>query len=223
MASGYVLCAAVICGTDALFKGDFVMNRREALRLLAGSAALPLAPPGIMAMLREARALVGDQPAPRTLNPHQNATLKAIAELIIPRTETPGAADVGACEFVDLMLTEWYDPAEKQLFLEGLSDLDTRTAALFGRKFVECPSDQQAAMLEELGEKMTEEADRAREQPPGASDAGESFYPLLRRLVLTAYYTSEAGATDELHFEIIPGRYDGCAPTQPGKEGAERQ
>ena len=199
------------------------MNRREALRLLAGGAALPVAPPGMIALLREARALVGDQPSPRTLNPHQNATVRTMAELIIPRTETPGAADVGASEYVDLMLTEWYQPTEKERFLKGLDDLDTRTAVLFGRKFVECPPDQQTAMLEELGEKMAEEADRAREQPSGASDTGESFYPMLRRLVLTAYYTSEAGATHELHFEIIPGRYDGCAPPQPGKEGAVRR
>jgi len=33
----------------------------------------------------------------------------------------------------------------------------------------------------------------------------------MRRLTLTAYYTSEAGATKELHFEIIPGSYEGCA------------
>lgn len=203
-----------------------MMNRREALRLLAAGAALNLAPPSMMAMLRDARAFVDTQPALRTLEPHQAATVRAMAELILPRTETPGAADVGACEFVDLMLTEWYDPAEKGRFLKGLTDLDARAIALFGQNFVESSADQQAMMLEELGEKMTEEADRARDRASaggGSSDAGESFYPMLRRLVLTAYYTSEEGATDELHFEIIPGRYDGCTPAQSGKEGAERQ
>jgi len=222
MASGYVLCGAVICGTDGLFKGDFMMNRREALRLLAAGATLPLASRNVMAMLWEARALVGTQATLRTLNPHQNATVKAMAEMIIPRTDTPGAADVGACEFVDLMLAEWYEQAEKERFLQGLANLDARTIALFGRNFVESSADQQVAMLEELGEKMTEEADQARDQS-ASSDAGESFYPMLRRLVLTAYYTSEDGATGELHFEIIPGRYDGCAPAQSGEEGAKRQ
>jgi len=45
---------------------------------------------------------------------------------------------------------------------------------------------------------------------------------MLRHLTLTAYYTSEAGATDELHFEMIPGGYQGC-PAEPIKEEPERR
>jgi hypothetical protein len=198
------------------------MNRREALRLLAAGVAVPLAPRGVMAILREARAAVGEKNDLRTLTPHQCVTVRAMAEMIIPRTDTPGAADVGACEFVDLMLTEWYEPAEKERFLQGMADLDARSLALFNANFVECPADRQAVLLEELGEGMVAEHD-LKEGQTGSSEEGESFYPMLRRLVLTVYYTSEEGATDELHFEIIPGRYDGCAPTQSEKEGVERK
>ena len=198
------------------------MNRREALRLLAAGAAVPLAPRGVMAILREARAAVGVKNDRRTLTPHQCVTVRAIAEMILPATDTPGAAEQGACEFVDLMLTEWYEPAEKDRFLQGLADLDARAVALFGKNFVESPADQQTVLLEELGERMVAARDR-NEGRSGASEEGESFYPMLRRLVLTAYYTSEEIATDELHFEIIPGRYDGCASTQSEKEGAERK
>jgi len=198
------------------------MNRREALRLLATGAAVPLAPRGVMAILREARATVGVKNDRRTLTPHQCVTVRAMAEMILPAAETPGAADVGACEFVDLMLTEWYEPAEKGRFLQGIGDLDARAIELFGKNFVECPADQQAVLLEELGERMVAERD-LNEGQTGSSEEGESFYPMLRRLVLTAYYTSEEGATDELHFEIIPGRYDGCAHTSSEKEGAERK
>ncbi len=102
------------------------MNRREALRLLAAGAAVPLAPRGVMAILREARAAVGVKNDRRTLTPHQCVTVRAMAEMILPATETPGAANSGACEFVDLMLTEWYEPAEKERFLRGLADLDAR-------------------------------------------------------------------------------------------------
>jgi hypothetical protein len=44
---------------------------------------------------------------------------------------------------------------------------------------------------------------------------------MLRRLVLTAYYTSEAGATQELHFEMIPDRYEGCAAPEEGGSTAK--
>jgi len=71
------------------------MNRREALRLLATGTALQLAPHNLLAVLREARRLVDTPAAPRTLNAHQDSTVKAMAELILPRTDTPGATHVG--------------------------------------------------------------------------------------------------------------------------------
>jgi len=148
-----------------------------------------------------------------------------MTELILPRTETPGAADVGASDFIDLMLTEWYDEPDRARLLDGLADVDKRTYALFGKNFVECSPDQQADTLTALGVKMVEEADRVRDQGrrrSRGSGPDESFYSMLRHLTLTAYYTSEAGATAELNFEVIPDRYDGCAEVT-GKGGQESQ
>src|SRR5437868_13574286 len=97
------------------------VDRREALQLLMGGAAFQLASPHLFAKLRTARVLLDTQPAPRTLDSHQNATLTAMAELIIPKTETSGATDVGATQFIDLILTEWYIEEERNRFLNGLA------------------------------------------------------------------------------------------------------
>ena len=35
---------------------------------------------------------------------------------------------------------------------------------------------------------------------------------MFRQLVLTGYFTSEAGFMQQLHEEIIPGHYNGCIP-----------
>ena len=190
------------------------MQRREVLRLLATGTALQLAPAKLLLFAREVRTLVASQAAPRTLTAHQAATVNTMAELIIPRTDTPGATDVGATAFIDLMLTEWYDEPERSRFLAGLADVDTRSQRLFVRNFVDCSALQQSEILTNLGEQMMEEAERVRYQPPtlGEVPGGVNFYSMLRRLVLTAYYTSEAGATQELHFEMIPDHYEGCAP-----------
>jgi len=203
------------------------MNRREAMRLLATSAVIPLAPGSVMAMLRDARTVVGTQPAPRTLNPHQEASVRAMAEMILPRTDTPGATDVGASEFIDLMLTEWYEDSERERFLNGLEDVDHRAQSLFAKDFVDCQAIQQAQVLTALGEKMAEETertpDRGRQLRGSSPRTDESFYPMLRRLILTAYYTSEAGASGKLHFEVIPDHFDACAEVPSTKEGGGRQ
>jgi len=200
------------------------MQRREVLRMLATGAALQLTPGKMFALMREARTLIAAETSPRTLNAHQDALVKAMTELILPRTETPGAADVGANTFIDLILTEWCDDAERTSFLSGLADVDARTQALFGKDFLSCSSAQQSELLAALGGEMLQEADASpRRRRRGLSAAGSTnFYSMLRRLTLTAYYTSEAGATEELHFEMIPDRDEGCAEAPPKKEAQQR-
>jgi hypothetical protein len=201
------------------------MDRREALRLMAMGAALQFAPSNLFAVLREARGLLGTQTTPRTLDSQQYATVTAIAELILPRTETPGASDIGVSQFIDLIVTEWYNPEERTRFLNGLADVDVRTQALFGKNFVGSSPGQQAEILTALGQQMTEEAealqDHAREYRGSPPEPNQNFYYMLRGLTLIGYYTSEAGATRELDFQIIPGRYDGCIDVRADKEERE--
>jgi hypothetical protein len=203
------------------------MNRREAIRLLAAGAAVPLASPSVLAMLREARAVVGTETALRSLNPHQEATVKMLAEMILPRTETPGASDVGACEFIDLILTEWYDESERSRFLLGFADVDARSQTLSGKEFVACSPQQRAEILTALGKEMVTAPEPAHGPRPARGDwssrSNEHFYSMLRRFTLTAYYTSEAGMTEELHYEIIPDHHDACAPAQSAPEAPKPQ
>ncbi|HTT20824.1 MAG TPA: gluconate 2-dehydrogenase subunit 3 family protein [Candidatus Sulfotelmatobacter sp.] len=198
------------------------MHRRDVLRLLATGSLLHLAPPHLLAALREARGLIQSQNSPRTLSPHQYGTVKAMAELIIPRTDTPGAADVGVADFIDLMLTEWYDETDRTRFLSGLAGVDSRSHAQVGKDFVDCSSREQSDIMVGLGKDMAEAKGQNESLPDWLGSAPMSFYGIFRELTLTGYYTSEAGATQELHFEMIPDRYDGC-PTEPIKQAQERR
>ncbi|HEV2399795.1 MAG TPA: gluconate 2-dehydrogenase subunit 3 family protein [Candidatus Sulfotelmatobacter sp.] len=200
------------------------MQRREVLRLLATGTALQLAPHQLFGLVREVRSLMDGQVSLGTLNPHQYATVKTMAELIIPRTNTPGATDVKTAEFIDLMLTEWYEDAERKRFLGGLEDVDLRSTTLFGKAFVDSSAGQQAEILRALGETLVDNAHASRRQSltgRGAA-AGKNFYSMFRQLTLTAYYTSEAGATQELHFEIVPSDYNGCGELPIAKEAPQK-
>jgi gluconate 2-dehydrogenase gamma chain len=188
------------------------MHRREVLRLLATGTALQLAPGKWLAFARESRALLATTASPRTLNPHHDATVKALADMLIPRTDTPGASDLGVSEFIDLILTEWYEADERTHFLDGLTAIDSRTATLFRKDFIDCSPDQKRELLVQLGAEMQQDAPSHRRQRSAAGPAPPkaNFYADFRRLALTAYYTSEEGASKELHYEIIPEQYQGC-------------
>src|SRR5437879_12120934 len=130
------------------------MQRREALRLLAATAALPILSRDAFSLFREVHQQLAEAPALKTLNPHQNPTVTAISELIIPQTDTLGAKAVRVNEFIDLILTEWYEGDEKTRFLAGLGDVDLRSRDVFGKDFIGCSEKQQVQILSSLDEEL---------------------------------------------------------------------
>lgn len=199
------------------------MQRREVLRLLAGTAALPLLSSDVFALFQQVHNQLPATPALKTLDPHQDATVTAIAELIIPQTDTPGAKAVRVNEFIDLILTEWYDEKDRDRFLAGLANVDAQCRDLFGKDFVECSAIQQKQILTELDEELTEvrqaEIHSSKRRRLAVTAADETFFYAIKQLTLVGYFTSEAGAKQALHYEVIPSQHSECAPL-PEEEAA---
>jgi len=190
------------------------MQRREALRLLAAGAALPLFSRDALALFQEVHDQLPEAAALKVLNPHQNATVIAISETIIPQTDTPGAKGARVNEFIDVILADWYDEAEKNSFLSGLAQFDVRCRSLLSKDFAECSAEQQTQFLKIMDDEMVEIHGR-----PGADWAPhdpqpQEFFGRIKQLTLVGYYTSQIGFEEELHAEIIPSRHAGCAPLE---------
>lgn len=194
------------------------MQRRDVIKMLAGTGALPFLSSEALALVRGVHAQLSATPALKTLNPHQDATVTAIAEWIIPRTETPGAKDVRVNEFIDLLLSEWMDKEERQRFLAGLASVDARSREAFGKDFVDGSTAEQKQMLTTLDEEATEFRQNETEIPqPWKKQSGakeQPFFQNMKQLTLVGYFTSEAGAKEALHFQIIPSQHVACAPLE---------
>jgi hypothetical protein len=199
------------------------MQRREALRLLGGAAALPLLSHSAFGLFRQVHDQLPASPALKTLNPHQDATVTTLAEIIIPQTDTPGAKAARVNEFIDVIVSEWYDAQERSIFLKGLADLDARSRDLFAHDFVDCAAKQQVQIVTELDEGLTKIREAA---VPGTTrklhrlnPEEVNFFYMMKQLTLVGYYTSEEGSEEELHYEIIPSAHGGCTPID--KKGSE--
>ena len=198
------------------------MKRRDALKLIAGAATLPaLYSQDLLALGREIHQQLASGASPQALSPHQNATVTAIAEMIIPATDTPGAREARVPEFIDLILTEWCSGADCQRFLQGLADTDARSRKMFGKDFVDGTPQQQTELLTALDEELT----RLREANPSErhhasaarreteSPVERNFFYMMKRLTLIGYYTSEIGWTKELgRPPVHMGPYQSCVP-----------
>lgn len=175
------------------------MNRRDAVQrigLLLGTAVSP----------RLARAVEAGFAAPpagqalRALSPAQGELVATLAEHIIPATDTPGARAARVHAFIDALLADIFTADERDRFVAALADVDARARAAAGAVFVDCPTAQQVAILEAL------------ERDAAAGGGGQPFFPWLKELTLVGYYTSEIGATQELRYVHVAGRYDGDVP-----------
>jgi len=176
------------------------MNRRELLGALSASIALPvlarIPADQVFATGRRVHARARGGPF-QILDPHQSETVATIADMIIPATDTPGARAAGVHRFIDLLLAESFPDDERASFLAGLADLDARARAAFGGDFLAATEPQRVQLLEKLD---------------AEGDPKTSFFRRLKGLVVYGYFTSEAGAKEELHFTAIPGSFNGCAP-----------
>src|SRR5947209_13112373 len=124
------------------------MQRREALRLLMAGGVLPALPTNLFAFFQGAHPASGY--TLRTLNAHQNETVLAMIDQIIPATDTPGAKGARVNEFIDVILTEWATEEERKNFLNGLAGVDEQSNTLFGKNFVDASNTQQIVLLEAM-------------------------------------------------------------------------
>jgi len=97
------------------------MDRRALLKSLAAAGTVILLPHDAFAAWE--RVASGLAPA-EGLTDAQLARIGAIADAILPRTETPSATDVGVPAFVDVIVSENYSDDERAAFVAGLEQLD---------------------------------------------------------------------------------------------------
>lgn len=172
------------------------MHRRELLRLLGTGALLPFLPRSLEQAIEFGRdahraALEHDL---EVLSPAQAALVTTLADLILPRTDTPGASDVGITGFIDHLLAHWYHDDERTAFLAGLGAIDR----LAGGSFVGLAPARQAEILGRVdGER-------------GERGSAEAEFGRLKSMTVYGYFTSERVVKEVTREPLIPGRFDGC-------------
>lgn len=190
------------------------MDRRQLVRWLASAAGISVLDGFHSSELLGLGRAVHARPAagPAVLSMHQRTTLEIAAERIIPAGETPGATDARVATFIERILAEWFDAAERERFLGGLADLDVRARALRSRAFAECEEADQVAVLTRLDREVA-----VQRQVDGAA-ANEHPFAMLKYMTIWGYHTSEVAMRAHGDYPL-PMRYDGCAVLSAGARG----
>lgn len=209
------------------------MDRRQILFGLA----LALGGPAALASCDQAATndeiLRGLRPTGRLAyyNAREYQFMGVLADAIIPRTDTPGAVDAGVPAYLDGMMNTWASTATKEQHRKSLRDVRAKLSEMGGKDFFELTDEERHAQIAAL--------DTAAYATPAGGGGGnpmaalmggggappetpEQSYRALKTLIAQVYYASEPGATEELHFELVPGRWLPDAPlAEIGKTWAE--
>jgi gluconate 2-dehydrogenase gamma chain len=112
------------------------------------------------------------QQMPRLLDPSHFALLTAVADTIVPRTDTPGALDAGVPTTLDAMLRNWASPKHRADLIGALEAIDRR--AMDGQKqpFARLAPSARLTLLTACDAEAlkTPSGAPARTPPPTASD-----------------------------------------------------
>jgi gluconate 2-dehydrogenase gamma chain len=193
------------------------VNRREALKRVAWLMGGTVSASAILAIEKGYSATTSVESKPAILRPPQVAIVSAVAEIMIPRTDTPGAIDVGVPGFIDLMLKDVYTQKDRERYLAGVAEFDAAAQGEQGKKFVELESPQQAALVRKFHDAAVGEERRLHR--PHHADLQRPFILMTKELTLLGFFTSQVGATQVLQYVAVPGSYHACLPLEQAGNG----
>ncbi|MEZ5573190.1 MAG: gluconate 2-dehydrogenase subunit 3 family protein [Halioglobus sp.] len=193
------------------------MNRREFLQcaaiLISGASASQLG----FSLTQEQQGFLANAPNYNTnqvdyFTPEQRKIVAAMSEVVIPRTDTPGAIDAGVPNYIELMVAHWLNAQERAIFEAGLKDIETRIPQEYGSSFDLLSEQQQLAIMEALEEDASDSSwyDLENIMREFVSDA--PFICQLKELTVWGFFTSEAGGSQVLRYNPMPMFFDGDLP-----------
>ncbi|MBD8469628.1 MULTISPECIES: gluconate 2-dehydrogenase subunit 3 family protein [unclassified Sphingomonas] len=137
-------------------------------------------------------------PSAPVFTPAQRALMTALSERVLPTTDTPGAIAADVPAFIEKLLADWARPEDRVPIIAGLDAIEARCLQDYKVAGARATAAQHDALLTLA---MND-----------GLPSGGAFFTAFRQLVITGYYTSEIGITQEREYLPVPGEYNGAFP-----------
>jgi hypothetical protein len=190
------------------------MKRREAIQRTALALGYAISAPALAGVLKgcQARPELAFQPV--FFTEEQARAIVELAEIIMPRADTPGATDAGVPGFIDSMIGEVYEKKDQDSFLAGLADFDADARDTYGDSFADCKPEDRQAHFKKHHDKALSDASQGGPTGWWNTEAGaeKPFVLKIKELTLLGFFTSQPGASEVLQYNQVPGPFQGCVP-----------
>ena len=188
-----------------------MMDRRELLHraaIMLGGAISASTAAGVLAGCVATPDPTASTDAPKTgfLKPGEMAIITAMADQIIPRTDTPGALDAGVPAYIDRMASGYYSDIDRGVLRAGLIQVATDTMEFRGKTFDELSSEDQITLMKKYDQAQYQQTRMNTGAPP-------HFFRMIKELTIIGFCVSEPGATKVMKYAQTPGgMYRGDVP-----------
>ncbi len=187
------------------------MDRRKALQNTGLLAGATLVMPSLLSLLHSCKSETRPDWQPLFFTKAEAQLVAALADTILPRTETPGALDVKVDIFLDKVFAKTYDTEAQEKMRSEMAAFNANCTRQFGDTFADLGETDRVAMLQsaEAGSGKFNSSvwgtAAGTQQPVG-------FYRSLKSMAIWAYFTSEEIGEKVLSYDPVPQEYDGCKP-----------
>ena len=156
-----------------------------------------LAASGLTVLPAKVWAVADKQPSANL----DNSFLNTLCDLVIPQTDTPGAVAVKVPEFVEVAVKH------------GLSGAPVDALSRFEFALLsEMPGFHSLSYGQQI-EALTPIDNGSFSRNPAEKPQGDlALWKAIKALIVTGYYTSQTGSSEELRYVLIPGKFDADVP-----------
>ena len=128
------------------------------------------------------------------LSSTQRELVAAIAETIIPKTDTPGATEASVAGWLELLVQDCLPAASQKIIVEGLAEVEQQGAILFQKAYAKPTVAEQIQLL------------TAMEHTAKQANDKQAFICQFKELTKFTYVNSEVGGTQAFDFVLERGR-----------------
>ena len=179
------------------------MKRRDAVKLTSLALGAAVSAPAWLFTL-ESCSTKKNAGAPAFFSGNQSEIISEIADILIPKTGTPGALEAGVPDFIEKFVEFVYTAEQQGKFLKGMEELEKTSDARYGKGFLKITPQQKSELLSNLNREALKDESHA------ASPRQGPFILMIKEMTLLGYFTSMPGATETLQYLPIPGEFKGC-------------
>ncbi len=128
----------------------------------------------------------------------QMRILHDVCAVVLPKTDTPSAAELDVHGFLDHQLSVCYDKVAQHKALSIVQKINVQSIAHYSLNFIELAIEQKKTLLVAL------EAEEF-----GFTAQDKQDFKELKSLLVFGYFTTEVGATQALNYQAVPGGFKG--------------